>query len=164
MTSAPNWQRPFAWIAASILVIVGLMALLNMGPETVLVAALGALIGTTIWCVASLSNTQRLITPTPRAVALARTVGTDSRVRALRTNILFGRALDGHSDRLHETLLELIDDQLLHAHGIDRALDPNAAAVIIGPHLTAFVGDPTAAASIADTKKLNRIVTLIEQI
>lgn len=159
-----DWKRPFRWISAAIVTVLLLMVLLGMGPDTLLIVAFGAFIGAAIWCVSSLSQTVRMVLPLPRAVAPPRTVGTDSRVRALRTSILFGRALDGHSDRLRQTLLELIDDQLVHAHGVDREVDPGVAASIIGPQLSAFVDDPQASASIADTKQLTRIVTLIEQI
>lgn len=163
-TSNTEWHRPFWLIAGVIIVIVLLMLLLDMGPETTLVAAFGAFLGATVWCVTSLSQAPLIAKPPPRAVAPPRTVGADQRVKALRTGILFGRALGGHSDHLQQTLLEVIDDQLMHSHGIDRSNDPEAAASIIGPKLTAFVNDPEAAASIADTKQLTRIVTLIEQI
>jgi len=159
-----DWHRPFVIITGAVTVVILLMLMLDMGPQTILIAAFGAFIGAGAWCIASLSHTSLLAKPPPRAVVLPLAAGADRRVRALRTGILFGRALDGHSNRLHKTLLELIDDQLIHAHGIDRAVDPDGAASIIGPKLTSFVNDPDAAASIAQTKELTRIVTLIEQI
>lgn len=159
-----EWRLPFWLTVAAISAVVAFMIVFDMGPETTLVVAFGAFIGAAIWCVLSLSQPQWMPTAPPRAVVAPRAAGADQRVRALRTGILFGRALDGHSDRLYHTLVDVIDDQLLHAHGVNRSIDPEAAASIIGPNLASFVNDPESAGSIANTKELTRIVTLIEQI
>ncbi len=162
--SAPEWRRPFLLIVGVVLLVELGMSLLDMGPEIMLVAALGAFTGATIWSVRSLSDTTKGPQPTPRAFAPPRAAGADSRVKSLRTGILFGRTMSGYADRLHETLVEVIDDQLVHAHGIDRFTEPAAAADVIGPTLAAFVSEPEAAALMTDTKEINRIITLIEQI
>lgn len=164
MTGRSEWVRPFVATTAVVVVVVVLMTITDMEPEPLLVATFVTLLATGAWCVATLSNSIRSPNLVPRAVAVPLTIGADRRVKALRTGILFGRALGGHSTRLHQTLVGLIDDQLQHAHGIDRATDPDRAASIIGPKLTAFVNDPEAPASVASTKELTRIVSLIEQL
>lgn len=159
-----RWRWPFVLILATIVVVEIFMFGTNMGPEPWLVAVVVALVGVTIWCLSLLAATTHALVPTPRAVAAPRAPGADRRVKALRTGILFSRNMSGHSERLHETLVGVIDDQLMHAHGIDRASAPEAAAAVLGSKLAAFVRDADASASVADTKELARIVTLIEQI
>lgn len=161
---ASEWRRPFLITVCSVLLVELAMVALNMGPETLLVAAVGAFVGAAAWCFWSLSDTTRGPEPTPRAFAAPRAVGADQRVKTLRTGILFGRNMHGYADQLHEILIDLIDDQLVHAHGIDRAIQPDEAASVIGSQLTSFVNEPEAPASLSNTKQLTRIVTLIEQI
>lgn len=163
-SNTSDWRRPFFITVGSVLVVELAMIALNMGPETLLVAALGAFVGAVSWCLWSLSSTTKGPLPTPRAFAAPRAAGADHRVKTLRTGILFGRNMHGYADQLRETLIDLIDDQLVHAHGIDRLMQPDDAASVIGPRLTSFVNDPDASASLSNTKELTRIVTLIEQI
>ncbi len=162
--AAPEWRWPFLLIVGVVLLVELAMSLLDMGPEIMLVAALGAFTGTVVWTARTLAETTKGPRVAPRAFAAPRAAGADGRVKSLRTGILFGRTMSGYTDRLHETLVAVIDDQLAHAHGIDRATEPVAAAEVIGPALTAFVSEPEAAASMTDTREINRIVTLIEQI
>lgn len=164
MKARADWRRPFLLILGAVLLVEITMSLLDMGPESILVAAIGALVGVTIWSARSLADTTRGPQPTPRAFAPPRAIGADSRVKNLRTSILFGRSLSGSTELLHENLIKVIDDQLLHAHGIDRAAEPAAAAATIGQALTAFVTEAEAVESVADTKQLSHIITLIEQI
>lgn len=159
-----GWRWPFLLTLAAILVVEIFMFGTNMGPEPWLVAVVVALAGVTIWCLYLLAETTPALQPRPRAIAAPRAPGADRRVKGLRTGILFSRNMSDHAERLHETLVGVIDDQLKHAHGIDRGSAPEAAASVLGSKLTAFVSDADASASVADTKELARIVTLIEQI
>lgn len=160
--SGRRW--PFLLTLGAILVVEVLMFSLNMGPEPMLVAAVGAFAGATVWCLYSLSDSTPTAPPTPRAIAAPRAPGADHQVKALRTGILFSRSMTGHGERLHDTLVDVIDDQLIHTHGVDRAAEPATAASILGTKLTAFVNASEPGASVSDTKELARIVTLIEQI
>lgn len=153
-----------ALVLGCILVVEIAMFSLNMGPEPLLVAAVGAFAGATVWCIHSLSGDIPMAPPTPRAVAPPRAPGADRQVKALRTGILFSRSMSGHGERLHDKLVDVIDDQLMHTHGIDRAAKPELAASTLGPKLTAFVNTPDPDASVSDTAELTRIVSLIEQL
>lgn len=158
----PEWHLPFALIAGFVLLVEVVMFGLDMGPETMMVAAVIGFTGICVWCYFSLVQSTAEPPEPARVVAASRLVGTDRRVRHLRTSILFGRSMGGYTERLHETLVDIIDDQLLHAHGVDRANDPEAAAAILHPRLQAMVSDPDSVADISKTDELARIVALIE--
>ena len=67
-------------------------------------------------------------------------------------------------ERLHATLVGLIDDRLMAKHRVDRHTDPDAAKAILGDDLTRFANDPATASSLTRVATLERLVTLIEQI
>jgi hypothetical protein len=83
---------------------------------------------------------------------------------SLRNGIAYGRPDDASTDRLRAALVDLVDDQLLAAHGIDRRTDPKRAAAVMGATLTAFVDDPALGRRLTKSRDLDRIVTLIEQL
>ena len=70
----------------------------------------------------------------------------------------------GISSDSASSLVELIDDQLLAAHMIDRAADPAGASAVLGDELTTFVDDPTTARRLDHPRHLAQIVQLIEQL
>jgi hypothetical protein len=163
-TPTSEWTRPFVTAAAVILVVELAMVALGMGPQTLLVAALGAFLAATIWCLQALLDSVPPSDPAPPAIAPAPPAGFDQRVRTLRSGLVFSGGMEAYSERLHNTLIDLIDDQLAFAHGIDRQADPVRAASIIGPELDDFIRRPDAAATLSRRRDLDRIVTLIEQL
>ncbi len=158
------WRTPFAIIVAVVLVVELVMLALGMGPQVLLVAAVGAFVGSAVWCLQPLLDGAAVPEPPPPAVASTPPPGTDHRVKRLRSGIVFSSGIDTHSERLYLTLVDLIDDQLAHAHGIDRRAEPAAAEAIIGPELAEFGRNPDAAKTLSRRRDLDRIVTLIEQI
>jgi hypothetical protein len=157
-----SWKRPVAWIVGIAITVDLLMVLTDMGPNVPLVAALCLLIGFGVWFFAGLGD---LVPMTDvQAAATPPTERTDRRVMRLRTGLVFGRHDDTSLDRLWQSLVELVDDQLRAAHHIDRLEDPDAARAVLGADLFAFVGDPTAANQLGRPRELDRILTLIEQI
>jgi hypothetical protein len=157
-----NW-RPLAVIAAGTGAVVAFMLLSGMGPELVLVIALGLLVGLGGWRLASLADatpTESTGTISERAAPPARA---DRRVMRLRAGLAYGRPDGITLERLRATLVEVIDDQLLVVHRIDRAADPAAAAAVLGPELQRFVDDPDASA-ITRPDRLDRTLTLIERL
>lgn len=151
-------------IVSAVFVVELAMVALDMGPETLLVAAVVSCVAASVWCVRSLSMTTANTEPRSSVVAEPARPAMDGRVRTLRSEIVFGRNPARDADRLHATLIELIDDQLRHSHGIDRLTDDDRAAAVLGPELSGFIQDPTAVATLSDVHRIDRIVTLIEQL
>jgi hypothetical protein len=148
-------------IVVSILLVELTMLLLDMGPETLLVAAIVSVVASATWCLATLSGTASFTELSPYLAVPTPSVGNDLRVR-MRSALW---SADGSSyKRLHGTLVELIDDQLEHAYGVTRRHDPAAAKVTLGPELYAFAQNPDGVTSLSRTAELNRIVTLIERL
>ncbi len=158
-----GWRTPFVITVVAILVVEVAMVALGMGPEVLLVAAVGACVGSAVWCLHPLLETAAP-EPPPAAVAAVPPPGADHRVKRLRSGIVFSSGMDVYAERLYLNLVELIDDQLVHAHGIDRRTAPADAEAVIGTELHRFVEDPEAAKALSRPRDLDRIVTLIEQI
>lgn len=160
MSSVP---RPVLVIAGTTIVIQLLMLATDMGPHLLLVGAVCALVGITIWVVLSLG----------RAAVRTETVSTphqppptrvpDIRITLLRQGLSYGRHDNQIPERVYRSLVTLIDEELGVGHGIDRATDPESAHEIIGEDLTRFVDDPDGSRTLT-IDGLNRIVTQIEQI
>ncbi len=159
-----EWQRPFIVTLVLILLVVLGMAALGMGPATMLIVAIGAFLGSARWCLQPLLERTAMPEVPPRAIAAPAPPGLDQRVRRLRSGIIFSNGADSFSEPLYRSLIELIDDQLISAHGIDRQHDPVSAERIVGPELHDFVQHRDAARLLTRTSDLDRIVTLIEQI
>ena len=159
-----EWRTPFLAILAGVLLVEVAMVALDMGPEPLLVAAVVTVAASTVWCVRSLALTTVDISQPVVAVANPPAPGADSRVRALRSSLVLGRTPGGDTDRLHATLVEVIDDQLQHAHGVDRQLQATEAHALLDPELRRFVEHPDAAPELAAASHVQRIVTLIERL
>ena len=65
---------------------------------------------------------------------------------------------------LHRLLVDLIDERLTADHGIDRASEPQRAAVQLGDELAAFVAVPPSARQLRDSAYLSSILTRIESL
>ena len=156
-------KLPLAVIAAGTAAIAAFMVMSGMEPELVLVIALCLLVGIGAWYLATLADeTPTAVTGSigPRAAPPARA---DRRVMRLRAGIAYGRPDGITLERLRATLVDVIDDQLLATHQIDRAADPVAAAEILGPELQRFVDDPDAS-GLARPDRLEHTITLIERL
>lgn len=163
-------RRTRGWIRPLVITVMLTVATLTfamttgMGPDVLALAALCLLTGTMVWFVTDslvAAPPGHGVVLTPLADPRART---DRRVMSLRNGIAYGRASDVALEQLHETLVDLIDDQLRALHDVDRASDPVIAAAILGSELTAFVDDPDGARTLATPWRLERIITQIERL
>lgn len=159
-----TWIRPVVSIVAIIVIVELLMLLTDMGPDVILVTSLAGLVGICIWFVVELSAVAVGSDGVSSELAPPPPVRADRRVARLRSGLAYGRQHDASLGRIRESLVELIDDQLLAAHDVDRARDPAKADAILGPELAAFVNDEDSAGTLARPRTITRIVTLIEQL
>jgi hypothetical protein len=152
-------------IAAITLAANAAMVLSGMGPNVVLLAVLGALIGVAVWTLAELADTTPATAPIDANVRPAPPARSERRVTRLRTGLAYAGPNGLVFEQLHGSLVDVIDDQLRVAHQIDRASDPEAARAVIGDDLQVFIDDRAAAtADLARPRRLDRILTLIEQL
>lgn len=141
-----------------------LAAVTGMGPDPVMLGALGLLVGCIIWCLADLSNRVTSTDGIATTIAPAPVAHVDHRLMSLRNGIAYGRVNDASVERLRTALVELVDDQLRTVHGIDPIADPDGAAAVLGPELAELVADPSTARHLTRSRDLDRIVTLIERL
>ncbi len=153
-----------AGIAGVTAAIIVAMAAAGMSPDPILLAPLGLLAGTGIWFLADLGDRAVPTAGVAPSTAPPPTARVDHRLMTLRNGIAYGRPDDAATDRLRTALVDLVDDQLLAAHDIDRQREPERAAAVMGPTLTAFVDDPALARRLTKSRDLDHIVTLIERL
>jgi hypothetical protein len=141
------------------------MVATGMGPNLVLVTTLGALAGMAVWTVAKVADATPATAPIDASIRTAPLARSERRVARLRTGLSYAGPNGPVLEQLHESLVNVIDDQLLVVHQIDRSVDPVAARAVIGEDLHAFIDDRAAAtAALAQPRRLDRILTLIEQL
>ena len=157
-----RWGRRAASIVGGTVILLVLMAITDMAPNPLLVVVAGLGGGVAASVVFDLVTSSSIVAAGPFPSRAGTAPRVDARIRSLRFNLRSMR--DERADRLYRLLVELIDDQLIAAHGIDRASQPDRAAAIIGPDLQRFVDDPGAARSLKRLPRLERIVTEIERI
>ena len=78
----------------------------------------------------------------------------------LRSGLSYAQHDDVALERLRASLVDLVDDQLMAAHQIDRIEDPDAARKAIGDELYAFVDGASAARRLTQPRSLDHILTL----
>lgn len=152
--------QPVLLVVAVVLVVDLLLVVTDTGPDIPAVTALGLTIGAAWWFVRDVGSTAcrpRPATAGPPPLEHR----PDLRMTTLRQALAYGDNDHYLTERVHATLVAVVDDELRATHGVDRRGDPGAAAAILGPDLVRFVDDPDAAASMT-TRSLTRIVTLIE--
>lgn len=160
-----SWTRPVAAITAITLLANLAMLVSGMGPNVLLLTVLGGLIGVTIWTFTDLAATTPATAPIDATVRAAPAPRSERRVTRLRTGLAYAGPNGLVFEQLHESLVDVIDDQLRVAHQIDRASDPDAARAVIGDDLQAFIDDRAAATTtLARPRRLDHILTLIEQL
>ncbi len=153
---------PAILVVASVVVVDGLMLATDMGPNLGAMTVLGLLVGGTVWFMAEIGPTAarpRPATASPKP----HEQHADLRITTLRQALAYGGNDHYLAERVHTSLVDVVDDELRATHGIDRELDPAAAAIVLGHELTHFVDDPDAAASMT-ARSLADIVTRIEEI
>ncbi|MEP1124312.1 MAG: hypothetical protein ABJH68_10530 [Ilumatobacter sp.] len=167
-----HWKWAACLALGAIVVVV--MVRIGMEPRLVLVGCI-MLLGAATWLLftdlgvdatpivwRTLTETDATPQSDRRVAQLrARVRGT---ARSRRTTVADRRAdpRDPPSDEIVVSLLAVIDDHLLAEHGIDRVLDPDAAANVLGEELTRFVLDPSARVSMTRPRSLAHTVGLIE--
>jgi hypothetical protein len=150
-------------IGATIVVDV-LMVVTGMGPQVVLVAALGVLVGAGVWFLTDLADVTDGATAVPMGTTKEPAARADRRVMQLRTGLAYGRPDRASLLQLRATLVDLVDDQLRAVHLIDRAQQPEAARAVMSDDLYAFVTDPDSATMLTEPRRVDHIVTLIERL
>lgn len=159
--------RPLLTITAIVVLSLVAMVVIGMDPDLLLAGTLLGALAVGAWVLAHAADS----VPDPggprRPVAGARSPlpeGHDRRVKQVRTGLAYGRT-DGLSrERLHASLVAIVDDQLRVVHEIDRRTDPAAARAVLGPELTAFVDAAEPPTALGRPRDLDRLLTRIEQL
>lgn len=172
-TDNVRWAATTAGVGA----VVGVaMVLLGMEPRLAIVACVVALVSALCWLVVGLTPIASPLTWYSHSDAAWSSARADRRVLQLTARLRNGprrsgrRGVPGRSrfreeepvDEIVTSLIAVIDDQLRADHGIERSDDSEAAARVLGPELTRFVGDEEAALEMTRRRTLARTVALIE--
>ncbi len=153
------------------------VALLVLGLQQglLLLALMFIVGGAAVWLVVGISNATASVIWNDYRKGVVPSSGPDRRVQLLRARlrgnaqrnrptITRGEPRTEPVDDIVASLIAVIDDHLLSDHEIDRSLDPASAARVLGPDLTRFVTDPSAARSMTRRRSLGRTLTLIEHL
>ena len=163
-------------ITAATGVLVGVsMVLLGMEPRLVLVGMVVVAVAAAAWLAIDLGGATSPIVWKNHGHGTAAATRPDQRVQALRARLrsparrrgitrAMGTDRTEPVDEVVGTLLRVIDDHLVAEHNIDRSIDPDAAAEVIGPDLARFVTDPSTRRSMTGRRGLARTLTLIEDL
>ena len=157
-------RRPVLLIVAITIAVEVFTITTGMGPDVLLIAAVTATVGTGVWLVVDIADSIPSTTPIGSTTHQPFEHRVDRRVTRLRSGLAHGQIDRLSAERLHTSLVAIIDDQLRAGHQIDRHADPSAAAALIGPELTRFIDDPGARISLPSTGQLDRILTEIERL
>lgn len=155
-------QRRLAATAGMTLVVAALMVATGMDPNLAVVVPALVAAGVVSWSVLDLARSAAPAPAGPTASRSELAPRVDARIRSLRFNLRSMR--DERAERLYRLLVELIDDQLVSAHGVDRHTHPDRARQLLGADLQSFVDDPGKARSLKRPSRLDRIVTQIERL
>jgi len=159
-----SWARPLVAIVAIAIAVDALMVIGGMDPNLLLVAAVGIVVGVVVLFIKELVNAPLDSAVVPIELADLPSARVDRRVMRLRSGLTYAQHDDVALERLRASLVDLVDDQLIAAHQIDRTEDPDAARKVIGDELYAFVEGTATARRLAQPRSLDHILTLIEQI
>jgi hypothetical protein len=141
-----------------------LMVIAGMGPRHLVLGLAVAALASLCWVAYDLAADVRA--PDWRTMLARPTMltGYDSRVSRIKLHLYDESGSGRASGRLHLTLVELIDDRVLSRHGIDRAIQPDAARAAMGDTLHRFVTAPLSQRDMADRRMLDRVLTCIEDL
>lgn len=151
-------------MALASLVLVVLLGLVGAGPHIAVVASMVFLGGMAIGFARDLVALADPGGRSARHVRVDPGARADRRVTRLRSGLAYGRPEGTSLENLRTRLIELIDDQLIAAHQLDRQADPTGARAALGPRLSVFVDDPKSVRDLTRPAELDRILTLIEQL
>lgn len=167
-----NRQR--VGITAGVGAIVGvLMVLVGMEPRLVLVGFVVVIVAASAWLVADLAVMATPINWHDYGTVADGSARPDRRVQLLRARLRQTpqrRRLSG-TDQLNradpsaeiaDTLVGVLDDHLTAEYGVQRSIDSDTAAELLGPELARFVADPEARRSMTQRRTLGRTIALIE--
>ena len=157
-------RRAFLLIVGITIAVEAFMIVSGMGPDVLLVAAAAVTIGVGVWIVIDTAESVPSVASIGATTREEPVHRVDRRVTRLRSGLAHGQSDSLSAERLHASLVAIIDDQLRTGHQVDRVADPTAAAAIIGPELMSFIGDTTARHSLPETRELDRILTQIERL
>ena len=157
-------RRPVLLIVAITIAVEVFMITTGMGPDVLLIAAVAATVGTGVWLVVDTADSVPSMAPIGSTAPQQFEHRVDRRVTRLRSGLAHGQTDRLSAERLHTSLVAIIDDQLRAGHQIDRHAEPTAAAALIGPELAGFIDDPGARISLPSTGQLDRILTEIERL
>jgi hypothetical protein len=147
-----------AWIVA-----VTALALMDMRPSVTVLAAISVAAASVMWLLLDVGDVAAPVDWRAHSDGGVSTRGADTRVRVLRRQISDPNALEGRI-ALHRSLLDLVDDALHAAHGVDRLEQPVLAARLMGPLVTSFTTSPTAGDLLIDPSRLNALLDEIERL
>lgn len=88
--------------------------------------------------------------------------GTDLRLERFTDRLTSGVDRDAVAHDVHRVLSEVIDERLRRVHGIDRMGDPEAAALVLGPELNAYLVERPHLNRTGQAQKLSALLTRIE--
>ena len=159
-----SWARSLVAIVGIAIAVDALMVIGGMDPNLLLVAAVGIVAGVVLLFISELVNAPLDSAVVPIELADLPSARGDRRVMRLRSGLTYAQHDDVALERLRASLVDLVDDQLMAAHQIDRTEDPDAARKVIGDELYAFVEGTATARRLAQPRSLDHILTLIEQI
>lgn len=161
-----RWPGRISLAFAGWLLITAAAFLLGNQPRPGLLALMVGAAATVLWVLLDVPG--ELVTGRWRAAAQQddRPVGEDPRLALLH------RAVAQHLDSrevnvaLHRRLTELADSQLEARHGVSRRSDPNRAAQLLGPDLSALVTEASGRPPYPrlSLDRIHRVITEIEDL
>jgi len=156
-------RGPIIAIVAITLLVQLFMIVTDMSPHLLLVATVCVLSGVGVWLVFALGKkaVRYESVSDPHREQPGRLP--DLRVTLIRQGLSYGRHDNLIPQRMYDSLVTLIDDELTVNHGIDRAADPEAARAVVGNELMRFIESPDDARAL-HLDGLRRVIGQIERI
>jgi len=136
------------------LLLVGSLWASDSNPAVLVLGGVTAVIASALFAAFDLGQTSAAVKWPQREPRL----DDDQRATRMRRDAYAAAASD--SRRIHDTLVELVDDRLLSGHRIDRIANPEAAQAVLTPALARLVAGPRRVASAP--RDLQRILSDIE--
>ena len=159
-----NWRRRLVLMVLVAVVASIAMLLLGMHPRVALVSGIVLVIATIGWLALDVGSLVDEIDWERHADRREIWARSDHRVNLIRARLHRERRRRGEWDATGDQLAELIDARLRSFHGIDRVVEPEAAADILGHELSAFMRDPDIRTRMSGLGALPTTLTLIERL
>ena len=159
----PPWRRRAITLLVIWAVVYAISAAADTDPQPVVLAAAIALLAGVLWSAADLVDHVVPARWETWTVSLRSRRGADVRVSAIQ-RALTDVATRQDVERMHPTLVALVDDRLAAHHGIDREAEPQRAGEVLGPELADFVRRAPPPVRFGDHAYLSALLTRIEQL